>query len=262
MNAYEEKQEAKRQRLLEAAEAAKRSADQAYDRAQTIGNGIPMGQPILVGHHSESHHRADLKRIETGMRKAIEESKRAEELERRANAVGSGGISSDDPDAVLKLQEKIDGLEKKRDMMKRINKAHARFVKDPQTDLSGFSEAIQEVIRTFVPQYSSEPHPIPPYELTSIGAKIRQAKKRIKRLEVRRATTPKTVMVGEVEFRENVEANRLQIKFPNKPNSDMLAALKRRGFHWAKSQGVWQRQLTNSAVYAAEEIIQMLKGAT
>ena len=107
MNPYERKQEEKRQRLLDTAEKAKKRSDSAHDRAQTIADGIPMGQPILVGHHSEKRHRADLRRIDNGYRKAFEESDRAEELERRAEAVGTGGVSSGDPDAVAKLEQKI-----------------------------------------------------------------------------------------------------------------------------------------------------------
>ena len=39
---------------------------------------IPMGQPIIVGHHSEGRHRRDLKRIDSNMQKSIEESKKAD----------------------------------------------------------------------------------------------------------------------------------------------------------------------------------------
>ena len=126
MNSYEEKQEAKRQRLLEAAAKAEVASNAAYKRAHTIADGIPFGQPILVGHHSERHHRADLKRINNEYRKSIEQSDRAADLQRRAENVGTGGISSDDPDAILKLQEKIEGLERTREHMKQVNKAHAR----------------------------------------------------------------------------------------------------------------------------------------
>jgi predicted RNA methylase len=52
----------------------KRSADAASARAnvERITSGIPLGQPILVGHHSEKHARKDAERIENGMRKAVQ----------------------------------------------------------------------------------------------------------------------------------------------------------------------------------------------
>ena len=51
----------------------KRAADavQARDAVSRIADGIPLGQPILVGHHSEKRARKDAKRIENGMRRAV-----------------------------------------------------------------------------------------------------------------------------------------------------------------------------------------------
>lgn len=46
-------------------------ADARHAAAKRIADGIPMGQPILVGHHSEKRHRADMRRIDNGMRAAI-----------------------------------------------------------------------------------------------------------------------------------------------------------------------------------------------
>ena len=50
----------------------KRAADaeQARKSVSAIADGIPLGQPILVGHHSERHARRDAEKIESGMRKA------------------------------------------------------------------------------------------------------------------------------------------------------------------------------------------------
>jgi hypothetical protein len=46
-------------------------AEQAHDAASAIADNIPLGQPVLVGHHSERRARKDAQRIEDGMRKAI-----------------------------------------------------------------------------------------------------------------------------------------------------------------------------------------------
>ena len=59
----------------------------AFDEADGIGKTIPMGQPILVGHHSERGHRADLRRIDRNMAKAVAKTAEAKELRRRAEAV-------------------------------------------------------------------------------------------------------------------------------------------------------------------------------
>ncbi len=51
----------------------KREADahQAHKAVDAIADNIPLGQPILVGHHSERHARKDAERIRNGMTKAV-----------------------------------------------------------------------------------------------------------------------------------------------------------------------------------------------
>jgi hypothetical protein len=53
--------------------SVKRSNDakQAHAGVSAITDNIPLGQPILVGHHSEKKARKDAQRIENGMRKAL-----------------------------------------------------------------------------------------------------------------------------------------------------------------------------------------------
>jgi hypothetical protein len=46
-------------------------AEQARAAVSAIADNIPMGQPILVGHHSEKHARKDAEKIENGMIKAV-----------------------------------------------------------------------------------------------------------------------------------------------------------------------------------------------
>jgi hypothetical protein len=62
-----------------AAKAARKQseADSRWAAAQEIADGIPMGQPILRGHHSERGHRRDLKRMDGHQRKSIEAGEEA-----------------------------------------------------------------------------------------------------------------------------------------------------------------------------------------
>lgn len=64
-----------------------RDAARAVAAVEAIQEGIPLGQPILVGHHSERHARRDARRIESGTRKAIENWGKAEYWKARAPAV-------------------------------------------------------------------------------------------------------------------------------------------------------------------------------
>ncbi|MFD0417809.1 DUF3560 domain-containing protein [Streptomyces sp. NPDC127108] len=56
--------------------AATRS-EAAWRRGREIADGIPMGQPILVGHHSERRARRDQERIDSAMRTSIGERDKA-----------------------------------------------------------------------------------------------------------------------------------------------------------------------------------------
>lgn len=120
MNRYETKQAARRERMQDRADNLRRKANSEFDKAdlREEKSGIPFGQPILVGHHSERKHRNALKRADQAMRRAIDASDYADELERRANIVNPA-ISSDDEDATKKLKEKLEKLEANQTMMKK-----------------------------------------------------------------------------------------------------------------------------------------------
>src|SRR6202011_5067272 len=101
---------------------------------------IPLGQPILVGHHSEKRHRSHLKRIDQHFAKAQEHHEKAEHYRRRVTALESNrAIFSDDPDASEKLVDKIERLKKRQGMMKRANELIRKSDRDGLADL-GFSD--------------------------------------------------------------------------------------------------------------------------
>lgn len=87
-----------------AGNAAKRS-DDYYKKADLSeeATGIPFGQPILVGHHSERAHRGVIERADSAMRKSIQEGDKAEEYSRRA-AYWEGKIN----DINLSMPESIE----------------------------------------------------------------------------------------------------------------------------------------------------------
>lgn len=67
-----------------------RDAEQAKAAVSAIAEGIPLGQPILVGHHSERRARKDAERIQSGMRRAVANWKTSQYWTARA----AGAISS------------------------------------------------------------------------------------------------------------------------------------------------------------------------
>jgi protein-L-isoaspartate O-methyltransferase len=59
-------------------------AELAHKAVSAICDNIPLGQPILIGHHSERHARKDAERITNGMRKAVKMWDTAEYWKSRA----------------------------------------------------------------------------------------------------------------------------------------------------------------------------------
>jgi len=76
----------KAERLSGYAFNANKRSGEAYERADLSEEktGIPFGQPILVGHHSERSHRRVIERADNAMRKSIEEKEKAKKYESRA----------------------------------------------------------------------------------------------------------------------------------------------------------------------------------
>lgn len=67
-----------------AANAEKRSRA-AYEASQEGKDFLVLAEPIKVGHHSEKRHRALIERNWKRMAKSVEESKKAEEYERKSD---------------------------------------------------------------------------------------------------------------------------------------------------------------------------------
>lgn len=258
MNHYEEKQERKRQRYLDLAdknEAKSASASQASHNATA---GIPFGQPILVGHHSEKRHRAALNRSDNAMRRAIEADDKAAYYRGKAAGVGKAGISADDPEAVTKLQAKIDAAEQRQVLMKACNKIIRQKMKDEAKVLALRAEGIDEANTKalLVPDFCGRIG-FAGYELSNNSANIRRMRKRIEELK-QAPIESKEEQRGEITLIHNTEENRVQLIFPGKPSAEIRAIVKARGFRWSRYQGAWQRQLNHAGIYAANEVLKSI----
>lgn len=76
--------------LAERAERKDAEADALWGRAETITGGYPMGQPILVGHHSEKRHRRDLDRAHTLEGRAVAAHAESIEAARQSTEAAAG----------------------------------------------------------------------------------------------------------------------------------------------------------------------------
>lgn len=262
MNEYKRKQEERRERYLERAEKAEGEARAKFAAEHRIVDGIPLGQPILIGHHSEKRHRRDIARADSLRRNGIDALDKAAHYRDRADGVGRAGISSDDPDAIDKLREKLAVLEARQARSKAINAAHVRYLKNPATlETANLADDEKIMIRNYKPAYSWEPHPFAPYQFQNLGATIRSVRERIERLAAQdeRETKETEDDLTGMRMVQNAEANRVQIFFPGKPEEAVRGELKHRGFRWSPTEGAWQRHLNNGGIYAADSFMEWLR---
>jgi hypothetical protein len=73
------------ERYQQWANAAEVQSTAAHKRSHDLVKDIPMGQPILVGHHSEKRHRRTLDQSWNALGKAVALSDKAEQHESRAD---------------------------------------------------------------------------------------------------------------------------------------------------------------------------------
>ena len=119
-----ERMERRAQRRREWAKSRERKRDAALKASSDAVADIPLGQPILVGHHSERSHRKALERQERKGFESVEHSRMAERHQTRAANIErqlAVSIFSDDEDAIERLQARIAEREAERDAIKTLN---------------------------------------------------------------------------------------------------------------------------------------------
>jgi hypothetical protein len=184
----------------------------------------------------------------------LEEWKHIQGLLDKIRSVGTGGISSDDPQAVEKLEAKLATLEKHQEMMKAANAAIR--MKDPakgDAKLAELGYTPEDIAKLRAPDFCGRIG-YPAYALQNNNANIRRIRGRIAELKKRTENTPEGWEFDGGRVVVNTAENRLQIIFDGKPNADVRTELKGEGFRWAPSQGAWQRQLTDNAMRAARRL--------
>ena len=150
-------------------------------------------------------------------------------------------IYSDDPDAVERLEEKIAQMETRQAFMTGVNK----ICRNKKLDESGKvaqivalgvdEEAAKKILH---PEYHWQSVGFASFELTNNNANIRRCKKRLagikaaQELQNRASKAASGVVIDRFPNRGIA-----RITFAEKPEREIIAALKAAGFYWCK--GCW-----------------------
>jgi protein-L-isoaspartate O-methyltransferase len=109
--------------------STKRAAEarQAHAAVESICEHIPLGQPILVGHHSERHARRDAERIENGMRRAIKAFETSKYWEDRAASAIAHAKYKERPDVRARRIKAIEADRRRQERSKAAAEQGLRF---------------------------------------------------------------------------------------------------------------------------------------
>ncbi|KAI9129860.1 DUF3560 domain-containing protein [Acaryochloris sp. CCMEE 5410] len=266
----EDKKERKIERYEELAEKHQKESQQRYETASKMASAIPLGQPILVGHHSEKGDRAYRKRVNQNYDKAAEHADTAQRYQDKLEGIQNNtAISSDDPDAIAKLKHKLEGLQQLQDEMKRINKI-IRSTKKLEGEARVKAVAEKANISKSRAQELLTPDfcgriGYPNYSLTNNNATIRNTKQRIEQLK---ADLERIAEQGEsaetrhddlgVTVIENNVVNRIQLDFDRRLTKPAYRIVKGQSFNRTR-EGIFQRRLNSAGRYAVDQVLKALR---
>lgn len=248
MNDYEQKKQDRIGCLRARADKAHAQSDALSKQSWDMIRDIPGGQPI----HGAADRRLR-ERDGNKMRQSIEASEKAAYYEAKAEAAENNtAISSDDPEAIVKLTEKLEGLKQSQEFMKAVN---AYYKKNGTCrGFPGLSDEKASKLEDGMQYHPWDKKPFASFTLSNNNQNIHATEKRIQQLTEAKELgyVGWTFEGGRVEA--NGDKSRLQIFFDAIPDEETRQEVKSRGFRWERSEGAWQRQLTDNAIYAASRI--------
>lgn len=176
LNDYEERKQARIDRYREKAEQAREESSALYRQSSEMASAIPMGQPV--------HGPADRRyrdRIGKKMDQSIAASEKSDYYEQRAQAAENNtAISSDDPEAIAKLTEKLEKLQIAQTRMKQINAYYRKH--ETCRRFHGLTDEEADKLESGMEYHPWDRSPYPSFALSNNSQEIRRLQDRIKKL--------------------------------------------------------------------------------
>ena len=191
--------------------------------------------------------------------KIWQEYREIESIKDKIKSIGRGGIMSDDKNAIVKLEHKLEELESIQAKMKAVNAYYRKH-----KTLEGCPNITKEEAEQFKTDMIkfNEDVPFYSYTLANNSANIRRTRQRIEELK-KEAERQAAGDSAEKQYdgfilRENAEICRIQFIFDDKPDDKTRSLLKSYGFRWSPKENAWQRLLNENGRRTAEYIVKEL----
>ena len=172
-------------------------------------------------------------------------------------------IRTEAPDAVERIESKLEKLERWQAFMKATNAAIRKTAKhDPDARVTAIIAAGAELgekvsektaRELLAPDYAGRIG-FPSYELTNNAANIRRLKARgehVAHVQSQEATVREGT---NARYEDAPAENRVRLYFPGKPDEATRTLLKSRGFRWAPSLGCWQAYRNAWSIQTAAQV--------
>ena len=138
-------------------------------------------------------------------------------------------IFSDDVNAIQALEDRIAEREAEREQMKLVNKLYR---KGDAAGLAAIGKNLEQMRATLKDALSWMQVPHPAYELSNLGGRISADRKRLEYLKEQRARSAKAEESENGITLEQCSMGYVRVTFAEKPDREILSALRSAGFHW------------------------------
>jgi hypothetical protein len=257
MSYVTEKQRERQERAQARTKGLLKKAREQMESADRDVKHIPLGQPIIVGHHSENRHRNALKRCQRLTSKACDTYREAEAAQWSARNAGHA-ITADDPEAIQALEAKLAEAEARREGMKEANKVHRKGGWEAIANLYGPEAAEKLQHRSGL---TGNDKPFPSYALSNLGANIRRIKERLEELRAAAQEPEHETIEGDGwSIEEDKDDCRIRFYLDSKPDRETCRKFRAAGFKFSRQHCAWQRLLNTNGRWAAKNLAKELFG--
>lgn len=211
--------------------SATRKAEERSEASARYVEGIPFGQPILVGHHSEKRHRRALENSWNAMGRAVELSDKAKRHEQVADTLRDRletTIFSDDENAIAELEARITEREAERDGIKAFNASCRKGAPDVMLLSDHWRTRYEALYKR---------GPLPAYALSNLSGRIKTDRDRIKSIRYQSVRSAKAEAAGGMFISRSTDNEYCNVTFAEKPDRSVIEALKAARFYWGG--GTW-----------------------
>ncbi|MBQ4009129.1 MAG: hypothetical protein II604_00320, partial [Bacteroidales bacterium] len=175
------------------------------------------------------------------------------------------GIKSSDSDALQKLKDKLERMERNQELMKRTNTDFAKVVKEKKTvgefmqQVSYLSDEMKKEAMYGIKSWHSKP--FPPFQLQNANQEMRRLKQRIAEI-----SKIKEAGDGEAENLENkhfgverdTDLMRYKLTFDGIPAPEIRSVIKKYGARWSPRNMAWLVNLNRNGEYSIKRMIEEL----